>query len=83
MFQVYYFPKPLGPPPLALSHEVHTSFTQKTFNPNVNADSLVNILSVSCHTYCVRNYNKTTNDTGCCNYEQIKHWLSNNFRLYK
>ncbi|CAG9569241.1 unnamed protein product [Danaus chrysippus] len=38
--EVYYFPKPLGPPPLASSHEVNTSFTQKTFNPNVNADSL-------------------------------------------
>ncbi|XP_053619347.1 protein polybromo-1 isoform X3 [Plodia interpunctella] len=41
--EIYFFPKPLGPPPLATAHEVNSTsyaFTQKQFNPNVNADSM-------------------------------------------
>ncbi|XP_026728948.1 protein polybromo-1-like isoform X1 [Trichoplusia ni] len=38
--EIYYFPKPLGPPPLATAQEVQSTssaFTQKQFNQNVNS----------------------------------------------
>ncbi|XP_041985190.1 protein polybromo-1 isoform X2 [Aricia agestis] len=41
--EIYYFPKPLGPPALASAADVHTAtvFNQKqAFNPTVNADSM-------------------------------------------
>ncbi|XP_068625426.1 protein polybromo-1 isoform X1 [Battus philenor] len=41
--EIYFFPKPLGPPALATPQEVHSSssaFSQKPFNPNVNVDSM-------------------------------------------
>ncbi|XP_013138008.1 PREDICTED: protein polybromo-1 [Papilio polytes] len=41
--EIYFFPKPLGPPALASAQEVHstsTAFTQKPFNPNINIDSM-------------------------------------------
>ncbi|KAG6449065.1 protein polybromo-1 isoform X3 [Manduca sexta] len=41
--EIYFFPKPLGPPALATSQEVlstSAAFAQKPFNPNVNMDSM-------------------------------------------
>ncbi|XP_045540013.1 protein polybromo-1 [Papilio machaon] len=41
--EIYFFPKPLGPPALASAQEVQsssTAFTQKPFNPNINIDSM-------------------------------------------
>ncbi|XP_059047820.1 protein polybromo-1 isoform X2 [Achroia grisella] len=41
--EIYFFPKTLGPPALASAQDVQSSssvFTQKPFNPNVNADSM-------------------------------------------
>ncbi|GBP69254.1 Protein polybromo-1 [Eumeta japonica] len=41
--EVYYFPKSIGPPPLASPQEVHNAnvaFTQKPFNPPSSTDSL-------------------------------------------
>ncbi|XP_039760506.1 protein polybromo-1 isoform X1 [Pararge aegeria] len=41
--EIYYFPKQLGPPALATAQDVQSTssaFTQKPFNPNVNADSM-------------------------------------------
>ncbi|XP_028164939.1 protein polybromo-1 [Ostrinia furnacalis] len=42
--EIYYFPKPLGPPALATSLDVQAStsaFNQKQFNTNVNMDHMV------------------------------------------
>ncbi|CAG9794762.1 unnamed protein product [Diatraea saccharalis] len=41
--EIYYFPKPLGPPPLASSHDVQSSssaFGQKQSHTSVNIDSM-------------------------------------------
>ncbi|CAK1541028.1 unnamed protein product [Leptosia nina] len=40
--EIYYFPKQLGPPALATPHDVTTAtvFSQKTFNPTINTDSM-------------------------------------------
>ncbi|CAD0205494.1 unnamed protein product [Chrysodeixis includens] len=44
--EIYYFPKPLGPPPLATAQEVQSTssaFTQKQFNQNVNSMDSIDV----------------------------------------
>ncbi|XP_075986420.1 protein polybromo isoform X8 [Anticarsia gemmatalis] len=41
--EIYFFPKPLGPPALATAQDVQSSssaFTQKPFNPSINIDTV-------------------------------------------
>ncbi|KAH9643153.1 hypothetical protein HF086_010605 [Spodoptera exigua] len=48
--EIYFFPKPLGPPALATPQEVQSTssaFTQKQFNPNTNSmDSIVSLFFI-------------------------------------